>query len=72
MPAAPLPLTLTVHQTAALLGVGPRLVYQSIDHGDIPAVKLGQRTLVPVAWVADQLGVTPDQIQQSARETATP
>ena len=40
-------LTLTVSQTANLLGLSRNSVYQGIFAGEIPHIKVGKRILVP-------------------------
>ena len=46
---APERLTLTAPQVAKALGISLGLVYAQIRSGSIPALKLGQRVLVPRA-----------------------
>jgi len=47
--------TLTVAETAELLGVSPWLVHQQIDRGVIPCLRLGRRILISrtrlLAWL---------------------
>lgn len=40
--------TLTVQETAELLGVGRSCAYDAVRRGDIPTVRLGRRLVVPV------------------------
>lgn len=40
-------LTLTVEETAKLLGIGRQLAYERIKTGEIPSIRLGKRVLVP-------------------------
>jgi len=40
-------LTLSVEETAKLLGIGRNLCYERVKTGDIPAIKIGRRLLVP-------------------------
>ena len=40
-------LTLTVEETAKLLGIGRNLCYDRVKTGEIPAIKIGRRFLVP-------------------------
>jgi excisionase family DNA binding protein len=40
-------LTLTVEETANLLGIGRQLAYERVKTGEIPAIKVGRRLLVP-------------------------
>lgn len=39
--------TITVADTAEVMGVDPRTVGRGIDEGAIPAVKVGRRVLIP-------------------------
>jgi excisionase family DNA binding protein len=43
------PLTLTVEQTAKLLGIGRSTAYELVRTGDIPSLRLGRRIVVPTA-----------------------
>lgn len=40
-------LTLTVEEAAKLLGIGRNLCYDRVKTGEIPAIKIGRRLLVP-------------------------
>ena len=40
--------TLTVPEAAELLGIGRGTAYESIRRGELPAIRLGKRLLVPV------------------------
>lgn len=42
-------LTLTVAEAAKRLGVGKNLAYEAIQRGEIPAIRVGHRLLVPLA-----------------------
>lgn len=41
--------TLTVEEAAMLLGIGRNSAYQAIARGELPALRLGRRLLVPRA-----------------------
>ena len=41
--------TLTVEETAQLLGISRGLAFQAVARGDIPSIRIGRRILVPVA-----------------------
>jgi excisionase family DNA binding protein len=51
------PLTVTVEQAAKLLGIGRSTAYELVHTGDIPSLRLGRRIVVPIAIVAEKLGV---------------
>ena len=40
-------LTLTVNEAAKLLGIGRQLAYDRVKTGEIPAIKIGRRLLIP-------------------------
>jgi len=40
-------LTLTVEETARLLGIGRQLAYDQVRTGALPALRVGRRWLVP-------------------------
>lgn len=42
-------LTLSVEETAKLLGIGRNLCYERVKTGEIPSLKIGRRLLVPKA-----------------------
>ena len=42
-------LTLSVDETAKLLGIGRNLCYDRVKTGEIPSLKIGRRLLVPKA-----------------------
>lgn len=50
------PLTYTVPQAAALLGISPWSYYERVKQGELPARKIGRRIVVPKvqldAWLA--------------------
>jgi excisionase family DNA binding protein len=48
--------TVTVTEAASILGVGRNTAYDSIRRGDLPAIRLGHRVLVPVARLRRLLG----------------
>lgn len=57
--AAPVqPLTLTVDQAATVLGAARSTAYELVRAGDIERIRLRRRIVVPVAHLAEGLGVT--------------
>ena len=52
--------TLTVEETAALLGLSRTATYQAVKRGDLPSRRLGRRILIPVPalrdWLTHQTG----------------
>jgi excisionase family DNA binding protein len=51
------PLTLTVEQAAEVLGVGRSTAYELVRSGDLNCIRLRRRIVVPVAHLAESLGV---------------
>jgi excisionase family DNA binding protein len=51
------PLTLTVEQAAEVLGVGRSTAYELVRSGDLKSLRLRRRIVVPVAHLAESLGV---------------
>jgi excisionase family DNA binding protein len=50
------PLVLSVEEAAELLGLSRGSAYQAVRCGDIPAVRVGRRWLVPRARLLELLG----------------
>ncbi len=63
------PLTLTVEQAGKVLGVGRSTAYELVRSGDLKAIRLRRRIVIPVAHLADRLGVTQADVRASAQET---
>ncbi|MDQ1128279.1 helix-turn-helix domain-containing protein [Microbacterium sp. SORGH_AS_0888] len=72
--AAPNPqLSLSVEETATLLGAGLRQTYEAVRRGDIPAVKIGARWYVKAAALYAMFGTDEAALRpQSARSAAEP
>lgn len=49
------PATMTVDEAARLLGVGRNLAYQAVREGQLPAIRLGKRIVIPRAAVLAML-----------------
>lgn len=65
MPIAPITLndlagraTLSIDETAQLLGLGRSAVYEATRRGQMPSRRLGRRLLVPVPLLLAWLGAT--------------
>jgi excisionase family DNA binding protein len=48
--------TITIEQTAQLLGLGRTAAYEAARRGEFPTKKLGRRLVVPVPALLDWLG----------------
>ena len=53
---AALPPTLTIPETARLLGISRSAAYRAAACGEIPTIRIGRRLLVPTAKLFDMLG----------------
>lgn len=51
------PVTLTVEQAAVLLAISRSSAYRAVNRGDIPAIRIGRRILVPTAKLCELLGL---------------
>src|SRR5437899_1024126 len=51
------PLTITVEQAAEVLGVGRSTAYELVRSGDLKCIRLRRRIVIPVAHLAERLGV---------------
>ncbi len=51
------PLTLTVEQAATVLGIGRSTAYELVRTGDLKCIHLRRRIVIPVAHLAEWLGV---------------
>jgi len=47
--------TLTAKETAEILGVATPTVYAAVKRGELPAIKIGDRVLIPRAAVQHML-----------------
>ncbi|WP_414717064.1 helix-turn-helix domain-containing protein [Tardiphaga sp. 42S5] len=46
--------TYSVGETAIILGVGKSTLYGAVERGEIPAVRIGRRRMIPKNWVEKQ------------------
>ena len=59
-------LTVTVTETARLLRIGRNETYAAIERGEIPAIRIGRRILVPRAQLERLLGADDRQPDAAA------
>ena len=52
-------LTISIEETALLLGLGRTAAYEAARRGQIPSRRLGRRLIVPVPALLAWLGVDP-------------
>jgi CRP-like cAMP-binding protein len=64
------PLTISIPAAGALLGLGRMRSYQSAREGEIPTLSFGRAKRVPIARLAEMLGVTPEEIGRRLAELA--
>lgn len=63
---------LTIPESARILGVGTEACYAMARTGAIPTVRVGVAVRVPVAALADRLGVSPEELLQLGEEVVAP
>jgi excisionase family DNA binding protein len=56
------PLTITVEQAAQVLGIGRSTAYELVRSGDLACIRLRRRIVIPVAHLAERLGVDRDAV----------
>jgi len=66
------PLTLTVEQAGQVLGVGRSTAYKLVRSGDLKCIRLRRRIVVPVAHLAESLGVDRDAVWATLSESGVP
>lgn len=59
--------TISVERAGALLGLGRSSAYMRVRSGELPALRLGRRLVVPTARVLAMLGLYPDPGPPSVR-----
>lgn len=64
------PLTLTVEQAAQVLGIGRSTAYELVRSGDLKHIRLRRRIVVPVAHLAERLGVDRETVCSVLTSTA--
>jgi excisionase family DNA binding protein len=50
--------TITIEQTAELLGLGRTAAYEAARRGEFPTRRLGRRVVVPVPALLEWLGIS--------------
>jgi len=54
-----MPPTITVEETAAILGTGRSATYAAIKSGQIPAIRVGRKLRIPTGHLIALLGIDP-------------
>lgn len=60
MDRVPERLTVTVNEAAALLGISRAKAYECVHAGDIPALRLGRRMVIPMKVISTLLDLSTD------------
>ena len=63
-------LTLTVEEAAATLGISRASAYEAVRRGQIPAIRIGNRILVPRSQLKKMLGSDEPPGEESATSSA--
>ena len=58
--------TLTVEETAKVLGIGRSLAYRMAQDGEIPTLRLGRRILIPRQAITELLGAQTAESKEPA------
>jgi len=66
------PLTLTVEQAAQVLGIGRSTAYELVRTGDLKHIRLRRRVVIPIAHLAERLGVDRQGIWASLLPPSAP
>jgi excisionase family DNA binding protein len=64
------PLTLTVEQAAQVLGIGRSTAYELVRSGELACIHLRRRIVVPIAHLAERLGVEREAVWDALALTA--
>lgn len=64
-----LPPTISVAQAGEVLGISRRSAYRAATRGELPAIRIGRRLLVPTSRLLELLGAAPDGVQPSSSLT---
>ncbi len=59
---------MTVAEAAKVLGIERSAAYDAVHRGDIPALRIGRRILVPTAPIRAALGLDPVSPPQPMRQ----
>lgn len=67
--AADMPPTITVEEAADIVGISRAAAYRAVHKGQIPALRIGRRLLVPSASLLEMLGL---DVIESDGDVTTP
>lgn len=60
------PVTIPVPAAGRVIGVGRDASFRAARAGEIPMIKVGRRHVVPVAKLAQMLGISPAEVVERA------
>lgn len=64
-----LPPTRNVEEAGEMLGISRRSAYRAAANGELPALRIGRRLLVPTAQLLDLLGISRERGEQGQEQT---
>jgi excisionase family DNA binding protein len=64
-----LPPTMNVEEAGEMLGISRRSAYRAAANGELPALRIGRRLLVPTAQLLDLLGISRERGEQGQEQT---
>jgi excisionase family DNA binding protein len=60
---------MNVEEAGEMLGISRRSAYRAAANGDLPALRIGRRLLVPTAQLLDLLGISRERGEQGQEQT---
>ena len=61
--------TITVPEAASMLGVSRNLAYEAVRRGELPAIRVGRRLVVPLKAIEELLESAPTAVDRRGVET---
>jgi excisionase family DNA binding protein len=58
-----------VEEAGEMLGISRRSAYRAAANGELPALRIGRRLLVPTAQLLDLLGISRERGEQGQEQT---
>jgi excisionase family DNA binding protein len=60
---------MNVEEAGEMLGISRRSAYRAAANGELPALRIGRRLLVPTAQLLDLLGISRGRGEQGQEQT---
>jgi excisionase family DNA binding protein len=60
---------MNVEEAGEMLGISRRSAYRAAANGELPALRIGRRLLVPTAQLLDLLGISRERGEQGQEQT---